>query len=48
MKKTKGELEAAFTKAITKLEKDYLGRGPLDARRHRPPRLGYRWWILDL
>ncbi|HAY84906.1 MAG TPA: hypothetical protein DCY42_08295 [Chloroflexi bacterium] len=29
---TKGELEAAFTKAIVKFEKDYLGRGPLDAR----------------
>lgn len=29
---TKGELEAAFTKRIIKFEKDYLGRGPLDAR----------------
>ena len=29
---TKGELEAAFTKAIVKFEKDYLGRGPMDAR----------------
>ena len=29
---TKGELEAEFTKAIVKFEKDYLGRGPLDAR----------------
>lgn len=32
MKKTKGEREAEFTNAIVKLEKDYLGRGPLDAR----------------
>jgi uncharacterized protein YbcI len=32
MEKTKGEREAEFTKAIVKLEKDYLGRGPLDAR----------------
>jgi len=32
MTKTRGELEAEFTKAIIKLEKEYLGRGPLDAR----------------
>jgi uncharacterized protein YbcI len=32
MTKTQGELEAEFTKAIIKLEKEYLGRGPLDAR----------------
>jgi uncharacterized protein YbcI len=32
MSKTRGEIEAAFTKAIIKLEKEYLGRGPLDAR----------------
>lgn len=32
MSKTKGQREAEFTKAIVKLEKDYLGRGPLDAR----------------
>jgi uncharacterized protein YbcI len=32
MTKTRGELEAEFTKAMIKLEKDYLGRGPLDAR----------------
>ena len=32
MCKTRGELEAEFTKAIIKLEKEYLGRGPLDAR----------------
>lgn len=31
-KKTKGELEAIFTKQIVKFEKEYLGRGPLDAR----------------
>jgi len=27
-----GELEAEFTKKIVKFEKDYLGRGPLEAR----------------
>lgn len=32
MSKTRGEIEAEFTKAIIKLEKEYLGRGPLDAR----------------
>jgi uncharacterized protein YbcI len=32
MKKSKGEREAEFTKEIVKMEKDYLGRGPLDAR----------------
>lgn len=31
-RKTRGETEAEFTKAIIKLEKDYLGRGPADAR----------------
>lgn len=31
-KMTKGELEAEFTKQIVKFEKDYLGRGPVDAR----------------
>lgn len=30
--RTKGELEAEFTKAILKFEKEYLGRGPLEAR----------------
>jgi uncharacterized protein YbcI len=30
--KTKGELEAEFTKVIIGFEKEYLGRGPLDAR----------------
>ena len=30
--KTKGELEAEFTKAILKFEKEYLGRGPIHAR----------------
>ncbi len=29
---TRGEAEAALTRAIIKLEKDYLGRGPSDAR----------------
>lgn len=32
MKKTRGELEAEFTREIIKFEKDYFGRGPLDAR----------------
>ncbi|MDX2138756.1 MAG: DUF2294 domain-containing protein [Chloroflexota bacterium] len=31
-KKTRGELEAEFTKAIIAQEKDYFGRGPSDAR----------------
>lgn len=31
-KKTRGELEAEFTRAVIKFEKEYLGRGPLDAR----------------
>jgi uncharacterized protein YbcI len=31
-KKTRGEVEAEFTKAIVQFEKEYLGRGPLDAR----------------
>lgn len=31
-KKTRGEAESEFTKAIIKFEKEYLGRGPLDAR----------------
>lgn len=30
--KTKGELEASFTREIVRFEKDYLGRGPADAR----------------
>lgn len=30
--KTRGELEAEFTKAIIRFEKEYLGRGPLEAR----------------
>lgn len=30
--KTQGQLEADFTKAIIKFEKEYLGRGPLEAR----------------
>ena len=32
MTKSRGELEAEFTKEIIKLEKEYHGRGPLDAR----------------
>lgn len=31
-KKSRGEHEAEFSKAIIKFEKDYLGRGPLEAR----------------
>ena len=31
-KKTRGELEDEFTRAIIKFEKEYLGRGPLEAR----------------
>lgn len=30
--KTRGEAEAEITQAIIKFEKEYLGRGPLDAR----------------
>lgn len=29
---TKGQAEAAFTKAIVQFEKEYMGRGPIDAR----------------
>jgi uncharacterized protein YbcI len=29
---TRGQTEAEFTKAIIKFEKEYLGRGPLEAR----------------
>jgi uncharacterized protein YbcI len=31
-KKTRGQLEAEFATAIIKFEKEYLGRGPLEAR----------------
>jgi uncharacterized protein YbcI len=31
-KKTRGQLEAEFSNAIIKFEKEYLGRGPLEAR----------------
>ncbi len=31
-KKTRGQLEADFSTAIIKFEKEYLGRGPLEAR----------------
>jgi len=30
--KTKGQIEAAVTEAITQLERDYLGRGPKEAK----------------
>lgn len=30
--KTRGELEADFTKAVIAFEKEYLGRGPVDTR----------------
>ena len=30
--RTKGQIEAAVTEAITKFERDYLGRGPKEAR----------------
>lgn len=30
--KTRGEVEAEMTQAVIKFEKEYLGRGPLDAR----------------
>jgi len=30
--KTRGEAEAEVTQAVVKFEKEYLGRGPLDAR----------------
>ncbi len=32
MGKSQGEAEAEFTKAVIRLEKEYLGRGPLDGR----------------
>lgn len=31
-RKSRGEYEAEFSKAIIKFEKEYLGRGPLEAR----------------
>lgn len=31
-RKTRGEYEAEFTRAIIRLEKEYLGRGPQDVR----------------
>ena len=31
-KLTKGQLEASFTRAMIQFEKEYFGRGPLDAR----------------
>ncbi len=32
--KTRGELESELTKEIVRIEKEYLGRGPVDARTH--------------
>lgn len=32
VRKTRGQLEAEFTKAVIKFEKEYLGRGPEEAR----------------
>lgn len=31
-RRTRGELEAEFTRAMIQFEKDYLGRGPADVR----------------
>ena len=31
-RRTRGEVEAEFTRAMIKFEKEHLGRGPLDAR----------------
>jgi uncharacterized protein YbcI len=31
-RRTRGELEAEFSRAMIKFEKEHLGRGPLDAR----------------
>ncbi|MGQ3396932.1 Na-translocating system protein MpsC family protein, partial [Staphylococcus aureus] len=33
MKRTKGEIEAEISKAITQWEKDFLGRGSLSVKR---------------
>mgnify|MGYP003881621927 CR=1 FL=1 len=32
MRKTKGQIEAAISKALIRFEKEYMGRGPSDAR----------------
>jgi uncharacterized protein YbcI len=32
MNRTKGQVEAAVTEAITRFERDYLGRGPREAK----------------
>ena len=32
--KTRGEVEAEMTEAVVRFEKEYLGRGPLDAHTH--------------
>jgi uncharacterized protein YbcI len=34
MKKTKGQIEAEVSEAIIKFEKDYMGRGPAEAKTH--------------
>ena len=35
-KKSRGELEDEFTKAMIHFEKDYFGRGPVEARTRAP------------
>jgi len=32
MRKTKGQIEAAISKALIRFEKEYMGRGPSDAK----------------
>jgi len=32
--RTKGQLEAEISRAVVKFERDYMGRGPTDARTH--------------
>jgi uncharacterized protein YbcI len=34
MEKTKGQLEAEISEAIIKFEKEYMGRGPTEAKTH--------------
>lgn len=34
VKKTKGQLEAEISDAITRFEKEHMGRGPLETRTH--------------
>jgi uncharacterized protein YbcI len=33
-KRTKGQVEAQFSEAVIKFEREYLGRGPVEARTH--------------